>query len=106
MSDLQDILRGEIDREGAISFARFMELSLYCPKIGYYEQSGVSPGRKGDFYTSVSVGELFGDLLANQFAEWLAPEAQSQISNLKSQINDPTSHVGAYCGDNGKWQIV
>lgn len=28
-------------------------------------------GRRGDYYTSVSVGTLFGELLAFQFAEWL-----------------------------------
>ena len=29
------------------------------------------PGRRGDFYTNVSVGTLFGELLALQFAQWL-----------------------------------
>ena len=29
-------------------------------------------GRRGDFFTSVSVGSLFGELLAFQFAEWLS----------------------------------
>ena len=28
-------------------------------------------GARGDFYTSVSTGELFGQLLAFQFAGWL-----------------------------------
>jgi SAM-dependent MidA family methyltransferase len=48
-----------------------MELALYCPKHGYYETKKDNPGRHGDFYTSVSVGEWFGQLLAFQFAEWL-----------------------------------
>lgn len=52
-------------------FARFMELALYCPKLGYYETKRDTVGRRGDFYTSVSVGNLFGELLAFQFAEWL-----------------------------------
>jgi SAM-dependent MidA family methyltransferase len=48
-----------------------MELALYCPKHGYYEAKKDNPGRRGDFYTSVGVGKLFGQLLAFQFAEWL-----------------------------------
>ncbi len=61
----------EIAESGPISFARFMELALYCPEYGYYEKEGDRIGREGDFYTSVSVGSLFGELLAFQFAHWL-----------------------------------
>jgi hypothetical protein len=32
-----DAIREEILKKGAISFARFMELALYCPETGYYE---------------------------------------------------------------------
>ncbi|MDB6015717.1 MAG: hypothetical protein JWR19_206 [Pedosphaera sp.] len=70
MNNLRGIIEEEAIR-GDISFARFMELVLYCPNIGYYEQLDVSPGRQGDFFTSVSVGSLFGELLAFQFADWL-----------------------------------
>jgi SAM-dependent MidA family methyltransferase len=50
-------------------FDRFMELALYHPGLGYYAKvGGPSPiGKSGDFYTSVSVGPLFGRLLARQF---------------------------------------
>ena len=41
-----------------------MELALYCPDYGYYEKEGTQSVRRGDFFTSVSVGELFGELLA------------------------------------------
>lgn len=47
-----------------------MELALYAPGLGYYERQA-DIGRSGDFYTSVSVGPLFGSLLARQFADWL-----------------------------------
>lgn len=49
-----------------------MELALYCPVFGYYEAEGDKIGRRGDYYTSVSTGSLFGELLACQFAEWIA----------------------------------
>jgi SAM-dependent MidA family methyltransferase len=57
---------------GAIPFARFMELALYAPGLGYYERGRQAVGKRGDFYTSVSVGPLFGELVAFQFANWLA----------------------------------
>jgi SAM-dependent MidA family methyltransferase len=47
-----------------MSFRRFMELALYHPEHGYYEQPLLpQTGRAGDFYTSVSVGPVFGELL-------------------------------------------
>ncbi len=71
MSELIKNIRDEIHVKGIISFARFMELALYAPRLGYYERASQRVGRAGDFYTSVSVGGLFGELLAFQFAEWL-----------------------------------
>src|SRR5213079_782346 len=46
-----------------------MELTLYHPKYGYYASGRARIGRRGDFFTNVSVGPLFGKLLAAQFVE-------------------------------------
>ena len=54
-----------------------MHLALYCPVYGYYEKEKDNLGRRGDFFTSVSVGALFGELLAFQFATWLDELAAS-----------------------------
>ena len=70
MNDLARIMRQEIEHAGPITFARFMELALYEPRHGYYEKPGTI-GRAGDYFTSVSIGPLFGQLLAFQFAQWL-----------------------------------
>ena len=82
MGTLLKIIRHEINKSGVLPFARFMELALYCPDCGYYETKK-DIGRRGDFYTSVSVGPLFGELLARQFANWLeelpAPEGGAKI---------------------------
>jgi len=69
MTKLEEIIHAEIRAGGPMRFDRFMELALYCPGHGYYAKAdGPSPiGRSGDFYTSVSVGPLFGRLLAAQF---------------------------------------
>ncbi len=68
-SELIQIIRAEIGANGPISFARFMELALYHPDRGYYASGRANIGRRGDFFTSVSVGPLFGKLLAAQFVE-------------------------------------
>jgi SAM-dependent MidA family methyltransferase len=72
LNPLLQIIFREIQKNGVIPFARFMQMALYCPVYGYYEAEK-DIGRRGDFFTSVSVGALFGELLAFQFAEWLEP---------------------------------
>jgi len=65
------LIRNEIARNGPIPFRRFMELALYAPETGYYAGGTARVGRQGDFVTSVSVGPLFGRLLAAEFeAMW------------------------------------
>jgi SAM-dependent MidA family methyltransferase len=72
-SQLIHSIRDLIRRQGPISFARFMEEALYHPAHGYYSSGQCQIGRRGDFFTSVSVGPLFGKMLAAQFAEvWCA----------------------------------
>src|SRR5438132_995747 len=52
-----------------MTVAAFMELALYHPEFGYYARAAQRSGRAGDFFTSVDVGRLFGELLADQLAE-------------------------------------
>lgn len=66
---MQEIIRSIIRRDGPLTLAAFMDLALYHPGQGYYARSAQRSGRAGDFYTSVDVGPLFGELLAVQFAE-------------------------------------
>ena len=48
-----------------------MTSALYEPRLGYYARESRQVGREGDFFTSVSVGPLFGELLARRFLrEW------------------------------------
>jgi SAM-dependent MidA family methyltransferase len=100
MKKMPQILRAEIAKNGVLPFARFMELALYCPEYGYYEQQKDTVGRRGDFITSVSVGELFGELLACQFAGWLA---ELQIQNSKFKIVEAGAHDGKLAADILNW---
>lgn len=88
-------IREEIQQNGPISFARFMELALYCPETGYYEAKKDTVGRRGDFITSVSVGSFFGELLAFQFAEWLLAGAEGRDPGVASPASTAASNPGA-----------
>ena len=63
------IIRDQIENSGPQSFAWFMQEALYHPRHGYYSSGRCLIGRKGDYFTNVSVGPLFGQLLVAQFSE-------------------------------------
>lgn len=68
-----------------------MEQALYHPEQGYYSSDRAQIGRRGDYFTNVSVGPLFGRLLAAQFVEmW---------ENLGSPDNFVIVEQGAHHGD-------
>ncbi len=66
---LESLIRERIQSAGPIPFPEFMATALYHPEHGYYSSGRAVIGRGGDFYTSVSVGPIFGRLLARQFTE-------------------------------------
>jgi SAM-dependent MidA family methyltransferase len=88
-----------------MTFARFMELALYCPFYGYYETQEDTIGRAGDFYTSVSIGNVFGQLLAWQFAQWLAAVETADLSINKPPVSivEAGAHNGALAKDILTW---
>ena len=72
---LQALINAEIGRnKGWISFARFMELALYAPGLGYYSAGSRKLGAAGDFVTAPELSPLFGRTLARQLAELLAQD--------------------------------
>jgi SAM-dependent MidA family methyltransferase len=62
-------IRAEIEQGGPITFAHFMELALYDAEHGYYSSGRARIGRGGDYITNVSIGPVFGELLAAQCDE-------------------------------------
>lgn len=56
---------------GWIDFARYMELALYAPGLGYYAAGSAKLGAPGDFVTAPEISPLFGETLAAQVAEVL-----------------------------------
>jgi SAM-dependent MidA family methyltransferase len=69
---LRALIRAEIARVGPLTFARFMELALYHPTLGYYAGGGTERepiGWEGDYVTSGDVHPLWGWCLARQLHE-------------------------------------
>ena len=66
---LESLIVEEARLSGPITFARFMELALYHPTLGYYSSGPEPIGAKGDFYTSPGAHPAFGALLAIQLAD-------------------------------------
>ena len=58
-----------VAKQGWIAFARYMELALYEPGLGYYAGGAQKFGREGDFVTAPELGSLFGRALARQLKE-------------------------------------
>jgi SAM-dependent MidA family methyltransferase len=57
---------------GWLPFARYVELALYAPQLGYYCAGARKLGPEGDFVTAPEISPLFGAALARQAAEVLA----------------------------------
>jgi SAM-dependent MidA family methyltransferase len=73
---LQHLIAAEIERKaGAISFARYMELALYAPGLGYYSGGSAKLGKDGDFTTAPELTPLFGATLARVAAAIIAQSA-------------------------------
>ncbi|MCQ6273710.1 SAM-dependent methyltransferase [Bacillus sp. V3B] len=66
--------------EKMISYAEYMNLVLYHPKLGYYMREGEKIGRNGDYITSSNMADIFG----RTFARWYA--GQVKIQSYSPQV--------------------
>ncbi|OHC63705.1 MAG: hypothetical protein A3H93_04750 [Rhodocyclales bacterium RIFCSPLOWO2_02_FULL_63_24] len=70
---LTHLIAAEIEHAGGwMSFARYMELALYAPGLGYYSGGSHKFGAEGDFLTAPELTPLYGRALARQVAQILA----------------------------------
>ena len=65
---LAEHIRAEIQAQGPMPFARFMERCLYAPGLGYYSAGRTKFGAAGDFVTAPELGSLFARTIV---AGWL-----------------------------------
>src|SRR5512134_665127 len=77
---LRRLIEAEIRAGGGwIPFARYMELALYAPGLGYYSAGARKFGNEGDFFTAPEITPLFGHALARQAAQVLAATGGDMI---------------------------
>ena len=73
---LSSRIADEIEANGGwLSFARYMDLALHCPGLGYYGGGSRKFGTSdegGDFVTAPEITPLFGQALAAQVAQVMA----------------------------------
>ncbi|NNM68586.1 MAG: class I SAM-dependent methyltransferase [Gallionella sp.] len=73
---LTTLIQNEIVSSGGwIPFARYMELALYAPGLGYYTAGAHKFGEAGDFITAPELSALFGRTLARQVRQIMAQSA-------------------------------
>ena len=72
---------------GWISFARYMELALHEPGVGYYASGARKFGAAGDFVTAPELGALFGRTLARQLPR---RSARRSSSSARAAARSPT----------------
>ena len=89
---LLPLIAQEIEAQGGmIPFRRFMELALYHPDHGYYASGRARIGKNGDFFTSVSVGRIYGSLLASVCRDvWERLNRPVEFTIVEQGANDGT----------------
>jgi len=90
-----DLIRTRLAGGARLPWEEVMRIALYEPRLGYYRRGVRSIGRGGDFFTSVSVGPVFGELLARFCARiWRSLGTPSEFA-----IIEQGAHEGRLAGD-------
>lgn len=79
---LQQHIAQEIINNGPITFARYMQLALYAPRLGYYSANTQKFGEAGDFVTAPEISPLFSRAVAQQCQQILADLEGGEILEL------------------------
>ena len=93
-------IRDEIESAGGwIAFARYMELALYAPGMGYYSAGSEKLGVAGDFVTAPEISPLFARTLARQAADIITSTSGSIWSSAPAAEDSPRS----CCSPSKRW---
>jgi SAM-dependent MidA family methyltransferase len=93
-ASVSDIIIRKIQQQGPLSFKEFMEAALYYPKLGYYTSSKPRIGANGDYFTSCSLGPVFGAMIARQLNEMV-----SFVGEPSFTVLEYGSGTGLLCDD-------
>ena len=84
---LQSILLSHIKSQGPLPFDQWMSQCLYHPSQGYYTKGDQRVGKRGDFFTAVSVGSLFGKILTHRIADFIKRHAAQDFTIIETGAN-------------------
>ena len=94
--ELSSRIAAEIARHsGWLSFARYMEMALYEPGLGYYSNPGQVFGAAGDFVTAPELTPLFGATLARQVSPWLKDPALAGSGQVVLEVGGGSGMLAA-----------
>ncbi len=81
-TSLTQLICDRIDQEGPIPFAEYMQLALYHPMLGYYQNGQHVFGKEGDFVTAPLISPLFSQCLAERCQKTLSKLNDASILEL------------------------
>lgn len=106
--ELLELICGEIRSRGPLTFARYMELALYHPDLGYYRRDDRF-GKAGDFYTAEQLQPVFGELMATsveQLTKSLSEAHPFEVLELGSGRGEMASALGRFGYRPYDWKSV
>ncbi|MEJ2175332.1 MAG: SAM-dependent methyltransferase [bacterium] len=90
-----------------MSFARYMEVVLHAPGLGYYAHGNAKFGAAGDFVTAPELGTLFARTLARQVADLLGPgDAVLEFGAGSGALADALTEALAALGPRPEYLIL
>ena len=101
-SPLTEVILDRIRTRGPMTVAEYMGLALYHPAHGYYTSAPRRSGGSGDFFTSVDLGGLFGELLFVQLAEMAEVVLRGDGAALAANAGRPSFDLVEAAAGNGR----
>jgi SAM-dependent MidA family methyltransferase len=93
-AELTRAIRAEIRSAGGwLDFARYMELALYAPGLGYYSAGSTKLGPSGDFVTAPELSDLLGRALARTLRAELRDMSRPVILELGAGSGALAAHI-------------
>ena len=69
---------------GALDFSQYMQMALYTPELGYYNNGAVKFGQDGDFTTAPELSILYSRCIARQCRQILEQPSYDNILEIGS----------------------
>lgn len=82
------LIEQEVKTHGPMPFDRFMDIALYHPTYGYYQQKTPRRGKSGDYFTSPQVSGLFAKIFAEAVVQMRDTLESDQFSLIEVGAGD------------------